>query len=73
MTADAIVYADERARPAPGWTPAASGYFDENEQTRASLGAADLVTTATGAETHYPAAVVLYKPDGKVLWMQPSQ
>jgi hypothetical protein len=46
-------------------------YFDENGNTRAQMGSAELVTTAPGAETHYPAAVVLYKPDGKVLWQAP--
>ena len=43
-------------------------YMDENGNTRARMGAVELTTPATGAETRYPAAVVLYTADGTVLW-----
>ena len=46
-------------------------YFDEDGSVRARLGAADLVTPSTGAETHYPAAVVLYDAEGNVIWQAP--
>lgn len=47
------------------------GYADENGTTRARLGPAELVTPATGSETRYPAAVVLFEDEGNVLWKQP--
>ena len=46
-------------------------YFDENGELRAQLGVATLTTPATGAETHYPAAVVLYDAEGNVIWQAP--
>ncbi len=48
-------------------------YYDENGQTRAELGAVELVTPSTGAETRYRAAVVLYDEDGDVIWRAPHR
>ena len=46
-------------------------YWDENQNVRAKLGRVELTTPATGAETAYPAAVVLYDAEGNVIWQTP--
>jgi len=46
--------------------------LDENEATRVSLGSVALTTPSTGAETSYPAAVVLYDAEGNVIWQAPQ-
>ena len=48
----------------------AIAYFDENGQTRAVMGRVVTTTPATGAETTYPAAVVLYDAEGNVIWRE---
>ena len=45
---------------------------DENGTTRALMGNVELVTPATGAETRYPAAIVLYDAEGHVIWRAPQ-
>ena len=51
--------------------PAGLHVYDGDKKIRAQIGAADLVTPSTGAETHYPAAVVLFDADGNVIWKEP--
>jgi hypothetical protein len=46
-------------------------YFDENFTPRALLGVVELVTPFTGAETPYPAAVVLPDDEGGVIFREP--
>ena len=46
-------------------------YYDENEQGRAEMGRVVTTTPTIGAETTYPAAVVLYDAEGKAIWMEP--
>ena len=43
-------------------------YIDENANVRAQLGRVVLKTPSTGAETTYPAQVVLHDVDGNVIW-----
>ena len=45
--------------------------YDADGKRRAQIGEVDLLTPSTGAETHYPAAVVLYDADGNVIWQEP--
>lgn len=45
---------------------------DAANPARIQIGAVTLDTLQTGAKTRYPAAIVLFKPDGHVLWMAPN-
>ncbi len=72
MGADGFAYADENLEVRAEVGADGYRYSDANGKLRAQVGSAELLTTATGAETRYPAAVVLYKPDGKVLWQAPQ-
>jgi hypothetical protein len=45
---------------------------DAEVGTRLQVGAVKLQSAKTGAATRYPAAIVIYKPDGRVLWMTPN-
>ena len=50
--------------------PGAAGftYADENGNVRVLVGNVELLTESTGAETRYPAAVVLCDAENKVIW-----
>ena len=50
--------------------PGAAGftYADENGNVRVLVGNVELLTESTGAETRYPAAVVLYDAEHHVIW-----
>ena len=71
MNADAIAYADENGTLRASMTAEGISYFDENDNGRVQLGRAEIVTPSTGAETTYPAAVVLYDAEGNVIWRAP--
>ena len=48
--------------------------YDDSEKTRATFGCAELETTSTGVTTQRPEnAIVLYGPDGKVVFKAPGK
>ena len=52
-------------------TPESITYYDEKGRTRTQLGAVEFVLPSTGAETRFPAAVVLFDADNNVIWQAP--
>ena len=67
MTAPGIDYFDESGKRRAGMDANGISYADENGIDRAELGRVEVVTQSN-AETTYPAQVVLYDADGKVIW-----
>jgi hypothetical protein len=72
MTAEGIGYFDENGQNRSQMHAGGISYFDENGNGRAQLGRAKIVAPSTGAETTYPAAVILYDAEGKVIWQAPQ-
>jgi len=71
LTDEAIAYYDESGQLRSQMSAEGIGYFDENGNLRARIGRVELITPSTGAETTYPAAVVLYDDEGNVIWQAP--
>ncbi len=71
MDTDGIRYTDENGTTRSTVGAFGFDYFDENGKTRAQLGRTVIVTTSTGAETTYPATMVLYDAEFKVIWQAP--
>ena len=68
MSGLGISYRDENGTERTVMSEDGISYFDENRNTRARLGRVGLVTPSTGAETTYPAQVVLFDPEGNTIW-----
>jgi hypothetical protein len=61
-------YYSENSTPRASMDAEGFQYWDENNHMRAQLGSVVLTTPSTGAETTYPAQVVLFDDDEKVIW-----
>ena len=68
MHDDGFWYRDENGIPRVIMADDGISYWDENGIIRAELGRVELTTPSTGAETTYPAQVVLYDDDNNVIW-----
>ena len=73
MTDGSITHWDENGQMRAWMDVDGIRYYDENQQKRAHLGRVNLVTPSTEAETTYPAAVVLYDSESKVIWRAPPE
>jgi len=68
ITNNGISYFDENGDLRVAITNSGITYLDENDTLRARLGSVGLDTPSTGATTTYPAQVVLFDDDEKVIW-----
>ncbi len=68
VIADGFSYFDESGTARARMADDGIFYYDENSARRAGMGRVRLVIPSAGAETTYPAQVVLYDAESKVIW-----